>query len=141
MGRCPYYGAANSSHVVPIDPFAAHAALPPREVLLRDRRQSVTLISPPVFTAAPPPEVFGSVRTAMAIEPRDGHLCVFMPPLSDAEDYAALAAAIEETAKITGTPVHIEGYQPPTDRRLNVIKVTPDPGVIEVNIHPANELG
>ena len=64
-------------------------------------------------------------------------MCVFMPPLSDAEDYAALAAAIEETAKITGQPVHIEGYHPPSDRRLNVIKVTPDPGVIEVNIHPA----
>ena len=137
IGSLPYHGPANSSHVVPIDPFAAHAALPPREVLLRDRRQSVTLISPPVFTAAPPPEVYGSVRTAMVIEPRDGHLCVFMPPLSDAEDYAALAAAIEETAKITGAPVHIEGYHPPSDRRLNVIKVTPDPGVIEVNIHPA----
>ena len=73
----------------------------------------------------------------MAIEPRDGHMCIFMPPLTDAEDYAALAAAIEETAKITGQPVHIEGYHPPSDRRLNVIKVTPDPGVIEVNIHPA----
>ena len=73
----------------------------------------------------------------MAIEPRDGHLCVFMPPLEDAEDYAALAAAVEETARITGQPVHIEGYQPPDDWRLNVIKVTPDPGVIEVNIQPA----
>ena len=82
-------------------------------------------------------EIFGSVRTAMAIEPRDGHLCVFMPPLADAEDYAALAAAIEEAAKITGQPVQIEGYHPPSDRRLKVIKVTPDPGVIEVNIHPA----
>ncbi len=73
----------------------------------------------------------------MAIEPRDGHLCVFMPPLDDAEDYAALAAAVEETARITGQPVHIEGYQPPDDWRFNVIKVTPDPGVIEVNIQPA----
>ena len=136
LGSLPYFGAANASHVIPIDPFAAHAALPSRDVLLRDRRQSVTLLEPPVYTAAPT-EVFGSVRTAMAIEPRDGHMCLFMPPLTDAEDYAALAAAIEETTKITGQPVHIEGYHPPSDRRLNVIKVTPDPGVIEVNIHPA----
>ncbi len=137
LGSLPYYGPSNSAQVVPIDPFAAHAALPPREVLLRDRRQSVTLLAPPVYYAPAPLEVVGSVRTAMAIEPRDGHLCIFMPPLSDAEDYAALAAAIEESAKITGTPVHIEGYHPPSDRRLNVIKVTPDPGVIEANIHPA----
>ncbi len=60
-----------------------------------------------------------------------------MPPLYDAEDYAALAAAVEETAKVTGLPVHVEGYQPPSDWRFNSIKVTPDPGVIEVNIHPA----
>jgi uncharacterized protein (DUF2126 family) len=84
-----------------------------------------------------PNEVFGSVRTALAIEPRDGHLCVFMPPLYDAEDYAALTVALEEAAKLTGQPIHIEGYTPPADPRLNVIKVTPDPGVIEVNIHPA----
>jgi uncharacterized protein (DUF2126 family) len=60
-----------------------------------------------------------------------------MPPLYDAEDYAAMAAALEETARVTGQPIHLEGYAPPADDRLNFIKVTPDPGVIEVNIHPA----
>lgn len=79
----------------------------------------------------------GVVRTALAIEPRDGVLCVFMPPVKTFEDYLDLLGAVEETARETGMPVHIEGYAPPYDPRVEVIKVTPDPGVIEVNVHPA----
>ncbi|WP_370158428.1 transglutaminase family protein [Salipiger bermudensis] len=80
----------------------------------------------------------GQVRTAIAIEPRDGRLCLFMPPVEALEDYLELLATAEETAEELGLPIHIEGYTPPHDSRMNVIRVAPDPGVIEVNIHPAH---
>jgi uncharacterized protein (DUF2126 family)/transglutaminase-like putative cysteine protease len=77
------------------------------------------------------------VRTAMAVEPRDGKLHIFFPPLYTAEDWLELAAAIEDIATEMGMQVVLEGYAPPRDPRLNSFSVTPDPGVIEVNIHPA----
>jgi len=76
-------------------------------------------------------------RTALCVEPRQGRLHIFMPPVETTEDYLNLISAIEATASELKLPVIIEGEKPPHDPRLNVIKVTPDPGVIEVNIHPA----
>jgi uncharacterized protein (DUF2126 family)/transglutaminase-like putative cysteine protease len=77
------------------------------------------------------------VRTALSVEARDGNVWAFLPPVSSAADYVDLVAAIEDTAATLGMPVLIEGYPPPFDPRLRQIKVTPDPGVIEVNVHPA----
>jgi uncharacterized protein (DUF2126 family)/transglutaminase-like putative cysteine protease len=77
------------------------------------------------------------VRLALAVEPREGRLYVFLPPMDSAETYVELVAAIEDTAALLKMPVLLEGYAPPADSRLKQVKVTPDPGVIEVNTQPS----
>jgi uncharacterized protein (DUF2126 family)/transglutaminase-like putative cysteine protease len=77
------------------------------------------------------------IRTGLCVEPRDGRLHVFMPPVTTTEDYLDLVAGIEIAVTEMGTPVIIEGETPPRDPRLNKLAVTPDPGVIEVNLHPS----
>jgi uncharacterized protein (DUF2126 family)/transglutaminase-like putative cysteine protease len=150
LGALPHVPAASYPFINPQDPTEPRGDLPEPEALKpRDPRE--TYPSTPDqqvahFTASEAGqeiveqtigELGGAVRTAISVEPRDGRLCVFMPPVVRLEDYLELVAAAEESAKALGVPVHIEGYQPPHDPRMNVIRVAPDPGVIEVNIHPA----
>jgi uncharacterized protein (DUF2126 family) len=78
------------------------------------------------------------VRTALCVEARAGRLYIFMPPVARVEDYLDLVAAIEDTAALLEMPVLIEGYKPPQDHRIDNFSIKPDPGVIEVNIHPAH---
>ena len=143
LSALPYVPPAQYPYINPADPTAPRGPLPVFDHADRARRQQPVMR----FTAtpaeniapapAPPGEIVGSVRTALSVEPRDGRLCVFMPPTERLEDYLELLAAAEATAVRLGLPIHIEGYTPPQDSRLNVIRVAPDPGVIEVNIHPA----
>lgn len=77
------------------------------------------------------------IQTALCLEIRNETLHVFMPPLSHLEDYLQLLACIERCAEHLQLSVRIEGYEPPADPRLQRLQVTPDPGVIEVNIHPS----
>ncbi|RVC28389.1 transglutaminase family protein, partial [Mesorhizobium sp. M7A.F.Ca.CA.004.04.2.1] len=155
LGTLPYVPPEQFPYIVPVDPSLPRGPLPTREAILSSaapaelegademaRRQQAAS-----FTAATGQqdrveqeitEIGGAVRTALSVEPRDGRLCVFMPPVEALEDYLELVAAAENAAKAIGLPVHIEGYGPPHDPRLNVIRVAPDPGVIEVNIHPAS---
>ncbi|MDY0012606.1 MAG: transglutaminase family protein [Rhodocyclaceae bacterium] len=76
-------------------------------------------------------------RTALCAEARGGVLYLFMPPTTCLEDYLELVTAIEATSASLNQPVLLEGYEPPRDPRVKHFRITPDPGVIEVNIHPA----
>ena len=78
------------------------------------------------------------VRTALCIEPRNGNLHVFLPPITQLNHWLELIGHIETTAKDLAMPIILEGYEAPHDHRLKRFSVTPDPGVIEVNIHPTS---
>lgn len=78
------------------------------------------------------------LRSALCFEPRDGVLHVFLPPLPDADAFLALVDVIEACAEATGIKVALEGYPPPHDPRIASCLVTPDPGVIEVNLPVAS---
>ncbi|HEX6394643.1 MAG TPA: transglutaminase family protein [Acidimicrobiales bacterium] len=75
--------------------------------------------------------------TALCVEVRQGRLHVFLPPLTDLADAVELVAVVEEAVAAYGRPVVVEGYPLPADPHLCRLSVTPDPGVIEVNVHPA----
>lgn len=78
-----------------------------------------------------------TIKTALCIEVREGKIYFFMPPLSYAEHYLDLLASIEAAAEKLNLKVVIEGYECPHDNRITKLSLSPDPGVLEVNIHPA----
>ncbi len=109
----------------PIDPFADIEALSePTKPKVDIKHQT------------PKPAPREVIRTALCVEVRKGRLYVFMPPVERIEDYLALIRVIEETAKTLQLKLWIEGYTPPRDSRVQLLSVTPDPGVIEVNVQP-----
>jgi len=85
-----------------------------------------------------PARANGPAVELKALDQPQGVIYVFMPPLGRLEDYLELLSAVEATAEQLGVRIVLEGYGPPRDVRLKVLQVTPDPGVIEVNIHPAH---
>jgi uncharacterized protein (DUF2126 family)/transglutaminase-like putative cysteine protease len=119
-----------SSPLEPKSDLPAHGAILPA---------GRTLQSGIGFTPSPPEAADSGKpvpQTAIVFEPRHGKLHVFFPPVTHLEHYLTLLEAVENVAAKLKLPVIIEGYEMPWDRRIERIKVTPDPGVIEVNVHP-----
>jgi len=159
LDSLPWVDEADAPVAVDRDPYDARRSLPgPAQLLTQHARASgrqevngkgaaaglgaagATAAAGPSDAAAPArfESAAGLTRTAMCVEARNGVLYVFMPPLPRLEDYLALVAQVEATARDLNTAIVMEGYPPPRDPRLKVLQVTPDPGVIEVNIHPAS---
>jgi uncharacterized protein (DUF2126 family) len=113
-------------YIVPVDPYEERGPLPSFD-------EAFSAALPPAKSSANSKPAI--VRTALSVEPREGALFVFMPPVARLEDYLELVAHLEAAG--LDLPIRIEGYTPPDDKRMGVLKVTPDPGVIEVNVHPA----
>jgi uncharacterized protein (DUF2126 family)/transglutaminase-like putative cysteine protease len=124
-----------------VDPFAERSALPTFNESVgtfnQAKPQSITNQSHSKTVRAVT-EIKSVIRTTLCFETRNGRMHVFLPPLTALDHYVTLIHAIEKTAQELKLPVVIEGYEPPKDPRIQKFLITPDPGVIEVNIHPAS---
>lgn len=135
----PWVNDSEFPYVHPQDASAGLAPLPEYRQLQRQSPRRADAITPKAPTTHQSAQHI--TRTSLCAQARDGHLYIFMPPLRRLEDYLALVCAIEATAQTLQQPVLLEGYEPPQDSRLINFRVTPDPGVIEVNIHPSATWG
>lgn len=168
LDSLPWVSKNDFPYLIEQDPFETRDALPSTAPLRQQVPTHLinTKASPPSPSTAetmtadlrspqPQESAHWLTRTALCVEARDpmrangpkaekkyggqsGVLYVFMPPLANLEDYLDLLHAVEETAVELAFQIVLEGYPPPRDPRLKMLQVTPDPGVIEVNIHPAH---
>ncbi len=135
LDSLPWVSEADYPYLREYDPSEPRTPLPACDALRAPRpARTQSPLEPPVAHGESARRV---VRTSLCTETRNGVLYVFLPPVPDAAAYLELAAAVESTAARLTMPVVLEGYQPPDDPRLESFQITPDPGVIEVNVPPA----
>ena len=138
LDSLPWSAAKDRNGLHERDPLEPRPALPRQRAVPTQPQapRGVGPLSPQVLQAGQ--SARDVVRTALCLQVRGGRLLCFLPPLEYAEDFLDLVAALEATAAEMRLPIQLEGYPPPYDPRLCHFTVTPDPGVIEVNIHPAH---
>ncbi len=141
LDSLPWAAEADREYAAPPDPLQSFPRLAPYSRIMEQARGLRERPAPPLPSGARTPVPFQSAswiaRTALCAEPRKGVLHVFMPPATGLEDYLELLAAVELVAGRLSQPVVIEGYEPPRDPRIETLRITPDPGVLEVNVQPA----
>jgi len=140
----PWAAAGDYPFIHAPDPTRSFPALPRHADIRRQFREhdaaAAPPVDPPAYETEPPPakeSAAGIVRTSLCAEIRNGVLYIFMPPARELEHYVELVAAVEAAAEALAQPIILEGYEPPNDPRITNFRVTPDPGVIEVNIQPS----
>ena len=158
LDSLPWASRTERPQLIDIDPFSPRDALPAAAQIRAQHSPGGD--TPATQKPGLHQSAGGLTRTALCVEVRDpqrahgptsktqtearqqksevGALYVFMPPMARLEDYLALLSAVEASARTLGMKLVLEGYPPPRDPRLKMLQVTPDPGVIEVNIHPAH---
>jgi uncharacterized protein (DUF2126 family)/transglutaminase-like putative cysteine protease len=125
--------------------LADHGKTPQQRILPQvleeaDKDKKNKVAKEKVEEEEPEPEItfeVETIRTALSVEVREGLLYIFIPPMEYLEHYLDVIASIEASAEKLQMQVRIEGYEPPRDNRMERLVISPDPGVIEVNIHPA----
>ncbi len=132
LNSLPFYSEANRELHSEPSHFQEQTQLPSWSALSQIVKQN--LQSEPDSVGHPLP---GLIRTAICVEVRNETLHIFLPPIKYLDQFLDLIASIETVADRLKTPVVLEGYEPPSDTRAQHFKITPDPGVLEVNVHPA----
>ena len=133
LASLPWVAPNDKDHQHAADPFEARGPLGHAS---REAHAAPTVPAPTKLTVGKSAREV--IHTALCIQVRERRMHVFLPPVPSVEDFVELLHAVEETAAEMRIPVVLEGYLPPNDPRLKKFAVTPDPGVIEVNIHPAH---
>jgi uncharacterized protein (DUF2126 family)/transglutaminase-like putative cysteine protease len=119
-------------------PFADRIKLPSRSNFRTDLFDVEPDPDPLPAMSRPPDKAEILIRPSLCVQAREGRLHVFLPFAPVLADYLDLVGAVEDTCRYLKMPVWVEGYTPPADPRLRSFSVTPDPGVLEVNLPPAS---
>ncbi len=135
LDSLPWVAPGDRVEIPEPDPLAARPPLPGRVIVqTTPKKLNEGEDTPPSRGTWSP----GAARTALCVEPRRGILHVFLPPLPTVEAFVELASAVEGAAAALSLPVRLEGYPPLMDARLGKFELTPDPGVLEVNVQPSS---
>lgn len=134
LDRLPVELESSEDTIIPADPLEHQNGIPSADEFKELIKERISLKNAKK-TAESDSEK--TIKTAICLEIRNGNLHIFLPPLEEINSFMDLIYSIEHTAIKLEIPVIIDGYQPPFHHILTKLSVTPDPGVIEVNIHPA----